>query len=1099
MKSNGYIRIMAVLLSMAVTGASIPADVLTVRAQNVSEESQNAEESSEVVHIRNIQELQQFSANCINDMYSMNKVFRLEADIDLNGAELEPVAIFCGTFEGNGHVISGYAMQAAGSDLGFFRFVEKEGTVKDLTVEGKMQPSGTGTHIGGIVGTNRGNIENCRFQGELVGKEAVGGIAGCNEETGIIIGCRNEGKLLGTKKTGGIAGINKGRISSSTNNGHINATTETVREAEGEENSGMNLNFSMNFSQVLTDEEKITSTGGIAGASEGIVESCTNNGTVGYPHVGYRTGGIVGYQRGCIDGCKNNGKVQGRKDTGGIAGLFEPYVEINYEKSTSNLLRTQVDGLIDLFSGLSDITRDADRDTLDNIDAIGDSLDEIKDSVEGYKDYYSDRNDAFIDDMEEALDIVERRIDMLEFDVDGDGAIEAIDHMKSNLEEIQDALNSIKDTDLSQGDLKETVTKLLKDIGYTQEEIEDMLSNLDISDVKEVYETCQKMIGEKISDFAQDMQKQGNKLARTAKGVLSEGKGLADNADKLGTEIKHVIHVAENYAKDFRDDMKATDEDLSAQVDELENKIDVLTDRLRGANDDVIAQAEKITEQMRRINDTTADGLDKLEDKINNPDADKELSDYYDDMSDNEDAAQEKGKILNSVNEGEIISDISGGGIAGLLSVELEAETEFEIEKKGSRSLDSSRNAYATILNCRNYNEVMVKNDYAGGIIGRADLGAVVSCQNYGDVMTEDGDYAGGIAGKSGYLIRASYALCNVTGNNYAGGIAGEGTDIRDSYAMTSILSEEGEKFGAVAGDADGSITGNYFVDDGMAAVNGLTYGKQAAPISYQELISLETTPADFRRFKIRFLAEDKLVKEITCGYGDSLSESDIPGPPEKDGILGSWDKTDFKNIRRNMVVRAVYGDWTTALASGEDIPAVLVAGQFHPDAVLECRELNIQDMLAPAGYEVEKAYGYCLQSASDVDYESLRIHVLTAGGRRQAAVIRDGKLYPVESRQDGSYLVFEADAGKEGEFAVLIKSGGNEFLIVIAVILLVLALLILAVRLKKKKTKKSKVKVEEVQPPVEENKREQKPENTESPDGPAALPDAEKTEEETP
>ena len=67
-----------------------------------------------------------------------------------------------------------------------------------------------------------------------------------------------------------------------------------------------------------------TDIGGIAGFSNGVIQSCKNVGNVGYEHMGYNVGGIVGRQSGYLDGCKNTGIVNGRKDVGGIAGQLEP-------------------------------------------------------------------------------------------------------------------------------------------------------------------------------------------------------------------------------------------------------------------------------------------------------------------------------------------------------------------------------------------------------------------------------------------------------------------------------------------------------------------------------------------------------------------------------------------------------------------------------------------------------------------------------------------------------------------------------------------------------------------------------------------------------
>ena len=75
--------------------------------------------------------------------------------------------------------------------------------------------------------------------------------------------------------------------------------------------------------------------GGIAGLSTGIIQLCTNNGSIGYEHVGYNAGGIVGRQSGYVYSCENKGLVCGRKDVGGIAGQTEPYVAIDLSNFSS--------------------------------------------------------------------------------------------------------------------------------------------------------------------------------------------------------------------------------------------------------------------------------------------------------------------------------------------------------------------------------------------------------------------------------------------------------------------------------------------------------------------------------------------------------------------------------------------------------------------------------------------------------------------------------------------------------------------------------------------------------------------------------------------
>lgn len=77
------------------------------------------------------------------------------------------IPIFLGSFDGQGHKITGLQLTESNSSYGLFSRVEAGATVKNLTVEGEIAPSGTQSAIGGIVGENYGSVENCRFSGVL--------------------------------------------------------------------------------------------------------------------------------------------------------------------------------------------------------------------------------------------------------------------------------------------------------------------------------------------------------------------------------------------------------------------------------------------------------------------------------------------------------------------------------------------------------------------------------------------------------------------------------------------------------------------------------------------------------------------------------------------------------------------------------------------------------------------------------------------------------------------------------------------------------------------------------------------------------------------
>ena len=72
------------------------------------------------IEIRSAQDLAQLAEQCALDTWSEGKIVRLRCDLDLSGMEFEPIPIFSGTFEGQGHTISGLRIGAEDSITGLF-------------------------------------------------------------------------------------------------------------------------------------------------------------------------------------------------------------------------------------------------------------------------------------------------------------------------------------------------------------------------------------------------------------------------------------------------------------------------------------------------------------------------------------------------------------------------------------------------------------------------------------------------------------------------------------------------------------------------------------------------------------------------------------------------------------------------------------------------------------------------------------------------------------------------------------------------------------------------------------------------------------------
>ena len=142
----------------------------------------------------------------------------LTEDIDLNNEPWTPIGIgedtrkddlpYSGTFDGNGHTISGLNVNYGDKNGGLFCYV-KSATIKNLTVAGSVTySSGGGIAYGGIVGyADSSTIENCTNRCTVTGRWYAGGIVGWAANT-TITGCANFGNISisGINCVGGICG-----------------------------------------------------------------------------------------------------------------------------------------------------------------------------------------------------------------------------------------------------------------------------------------------------------------------------------------------------------------------------------------------------------------------------------------------------------------------------------------------------------------------------------------------------------------------------------------------------------------------------------------------------------------------------------------------------------------------------------------------------------------------------------------------------------------------------------------------------------------------------------------------------------------------------
>ncbi|MDU1411952.1 MAG: GLUG motif-containing protein [Clostridium sp.] len=337
---------------------------------------------SSVIEINSPEDLLELSNKCKLDSWSRGKTVILMTDIDLKDAEFQSIPSFSGIFDGNGHEIRGFNIEKISSSIGLFRYIEKEGIVKNLTVEGKVKSTGNQKNAGVIAGVNRGTIDNCTVIAEVEAESNVGGIAGENGKEAIIRNSNVSGKVTGIHYTGGIAGYNIGTIEKCINEATINIST--VEDLENTTEVDLSKLNSTENVPVYTDA------GGIAGFSKGYIINCENKGIIGYSHVGYNVGGIVGRHSGYLEGCTNRGQVYGRKDVGGIVGQLEPYLTIIYSQDILQSLDVE-------FSKLNDMMRNT-------INGVSSTSDDVRAQIGTASNYINSAYNILSDTLKSVVD-----------------------------------------------------------------------------------------------------------------------------------------------------------------------------------------------------------------------------------------------------------------------------------------------------------------------------------------------------------------------------------------------------------------------------------------------------------------------------------------------------------------------------------------------------------------------------------------------------------------------------------------------------------------------------------------------------------------------
>ena len=279
-------------------------------------------DSANTIVISTAEELERLQGHALVLSYELN------ADIDLGGMEWTPIAIFYGTFDGNGYTVSNFKITTGRQYVGLFGY--NKGVIENLGVENftvNVSYSGA-VYAGGLVGYNSGDITNSYATGNVSatgGSSAyAGGLVGYNTSSGGITNSCATGDVSATGSSndayaGGLVGYNtsSGGITNSYATGDVSASASSAYAGGlvGDNDSGSITN-SYAAGDVSATGSYSAYAGGLVGGNYGSILNSYATGEVSatssYSNSYAYAGGLVGYNT-------SNGGITNSYATGNVS------------------------------------------------------------------------------------------------------------------------------------------------------------------------------------------------------------------------------------------------------------------------------------------------------------------------------------------------------------------------------------------------------------------------------------------------------------------------------------------------------------------------------------------------------------------------------------------------------------------------------------------------------------------------------------------------------------------------------------------------------------------------------------------------------------
>ena len=892
----------------------------------------------------------------------------------------------------------------------------------ETSMDEATKPLSGHTDTGGIAGYSSGIIQGCQNYGQIGYQHMgynTGGIAG--RQSGYISGCTNHAQVLGRKDVGGITGQAEPHIVLRYTSGSLQKLDDALTDMQYLVNGMLN-----DIDGVGADvSDRITQISAFADdardSSKNILDKTSES-----------LGNIQDFANDNIDNFNDLSR-----DITELFDKIEPVMDDMKEASGY---------LSEVFDEIEDALNN-----FDDADGITDEVkDEIRNAVKHFKKAQK-RTDAAIDSVKTAIEMI------IEGSVSGNpekmkAALEnfnkvyteltdAVEDGANALEELQEALKSIdsiiipaetlgkilsslKTISESRHKIKvasvkiiPAVAKIIKCIDVDGETIKDA-----IDEIGNAAEEMESAAGETVSgikslaDALAMATGMTGVLERVRKGVTDALESAVDSSESIESAFKRLKKIARDISNREPFELSKLDGDFEFDTQSLHTALNGISGELNGLNNSVKTSGEKITADLRAINDKFTEIMHIVIDALTEDKEDEDDKGFVKDISDTDIFKSPDGKVESCTNSGKIEGDINVGGIAGSMAVEYDLDPEDDISSIGKKSLNFRYETKAGVVGSKNTGTVVSKKDHAGGIVGRMDLGTVTECTGSGVVESTGGNYVGGIAGYSDSTIRDCFAKCVLSGKNSIGGIAGRAEKIENCHSIIDIREMTG-KVGAISGEvADlADISGNTFIDTGWAGAGGISYSGKAYPVDYATMEKIEKLPVDFLDFNIKFKADGNVIATVPFEFGEDLSDMEMPEIPEKNGCYAKWEEKDLSNMTFSTVINAEYKPWVSVLISSEtgidtDKPIALAEGEFTEGDTVSAQYVDMEGALSNG----ENTVIQVKLDTANMTEKPVTIRLLVGDEESDLWKYDNGKWKKTDFKENGSYAITDMEADEE-------------------------------------------------------------------------------------